>query len=96
MASFKHPDIVAEVLDHRWVVGADNDGAPARRLLSHHPDEVLSRRGIQSRGRFVEEEEAGMVQEGPGERDALPLTAGVRAYEPVGETGEDEAFHRLA
>jgi hypothetical protein len=37
------------------------------------PDHLAGRRGIQARGRLVEEQDLGSVEQGPGQSDPLPL-----------------------
>src|SRR5450830_913358 len=68
------------------VVRRDEDRHPARggELVDEVPEEAAALR-VDASGRFVEEEELGLVEQGRRERDALPLAG----REVLGQLAED-------
>ena len=70
----KHDDLIG--IDHRrQAVGNDQGGAPGRNLAQRFLDFLL-RMGIQRRGGFVEQQDAGLFENGPGNGDPLLFAAG--------------------
>ena len=70
------------------VVGGEDDRhAAAAEAVDQIPDRV-GRIGVQSQGRFVEEEQVGVVQEGAGEIETAAQAAGEGAAEVVGAVVE--------
>jgi hypothetical protein len=69
-------DSICKAVD-TWIVSYD-DRSPVRvnRQLTQQGHHGLARLAIQSGGRFVAEEQSGLMDEGTSDRDALLLTAG--------------------
>ena len=77
MTEVHHADAVGEVLDHRQVVGDEQDGDA--RLLAQLPQQVDDLRlygHVQRRHRLVGDDQLGLHDDGPGHADALALSAG--------------------
>src|SRR5437667_7093890 len=69
-------DLVAERPDHAEVVADEHIGEAVARLeLAQQVDELCLYRHVEGGGRLVEDEEARLEREGPGDRDPLPLAA---------------------
>ena len=68
-------DDVVRVLDGREPVGNDQHSADVLHLLQRVLNEQL-RLGIDVGGSFVQDHDAGLVDDGPGEGKQLPLTGG--------------------
>ena len=90
---------VGVVHDRVDVVGDEEDGHPRLRLeaVQRRVDEVLAA-DVDARGRLVEEEHLGAVDDRPRDQDPLHLTAGEDA-EPLAEDGrvlEADGFEALA
>jgi hypothetical protein len=55
-------------------MGRDKDGHPvAARELDHQAPEIVARDRVDARGRFVEDQQLGLVHHGDGEREALAV-----------------------
>ena len=74
-----HDHLVGEAFGLEEEVRAHEDGLA---VLGHLVDEAehgAGRLGVEAGGRFVEEQEVGIVEHGPGEREAGPHAGGVAA-----------------
>src|SRR3954447_12075774 len=59
------------------VVRHQDDGDPLLRVeLLEHLEDLLARARIEVAGRLIGEQERGVIDQGPGDRDALLLAAG--------------------
>ena len=59
----------------RQAVGDDDRGPVTRKLFQHLVDQLLALQ-IDLAGRFVQDQNRRIAQDGPGQRDALALSAG--------------------
>ena len=72
-------DAVADAFDLGEQVGVEQHRAAAGAELDDHVAHLAAADGVEVGGRFVEDEQLGLVQEGLGEREPLPHALGERA-----------------
>src|SRR5262245_57374106 len=82
----------AHLLD---VVQRGNDSAALFVPASDEEDEIGDRLGIDGAKRFVEQDEATVLQQQPGEQHALELSTGERADRAIGEIENAERGERI-
>ena len=75
-AEVHHGDAVADVADHRQVVGDEQIGqAQALLQFDKHFDDLGLDRHVQGRDGLVADDQAGLQRQGAGDADALALAA---------------------
>jgi hypothetical protein len=89
-------DVVRQGLRLGHEVRGEHHGHPVRGQLTDEVPDGTSRLGVQPRARLVEEDQAGTSDEGHGEREALPLTAGQPSHGGARERAQAEALRQLA
>ena len=76
-AMLQHRDAMADVLDHRHLVGDQHDGEPQLVVdFRQQPQDLLRRLRVERRGRLVAEQNRRFIGKRPGDADALLLPAG--------------------
>jgi predicted ATPase/DNA-binding SARP family transcriptional activator len=89
---FEDDHAVAQPLGFCEVVGAQDHGpVPAGSQAGDEVADLPRSHGVQGGGRFVEEEDIGVVEQDPRQRQALPHPRGEAARTLVGPTAELEA-----
>ena len=78
-------DDAVRILDGRQAVGDDEGRTPDHEPVQGVLHDALAFR-IEGRRGFVQDQDAGVLQDGPGNGDALPLAAG-NVYTPVAQLG---------
>ena len=90
-AAVEFEDPAGDVVEEVAVVGDDQDRA---RIGAQMPFEPVDRLGVEMVGRLVEQQQLGLFEQQPAERDAAPLAARERGH--VGVVGRAaQRVHRL-
>jgi len=76
------------------IVRDDDDRRTRRSFLFQHPLEPRRRRGVQPARGLVQQEQTRRVNQGPRQRDPLPLPLRVRSDVPIDECPKVEPLHR--
>src|ERR1035438_4510147 len=87
---------VAKVLRFAHDMRRDQHGPPGGALAADGFREEPSADHVERSGGFVQQEHAGLMEEGPGDIGALLLSAGQRAAEAVSEGGDFQLLHQAA
>ena len=90
-----HDHLVGEALGLEQEVRAHEDGLAALGHLVDEAEHRAGRLGVEARGRLVEQEEVGLVEHRPGQREAGAHAGGVPADLQVEGVGDAEALRRL-
>ena len=70
-------DAVADMLDHRQIVGDEDIGEAEPRLeVDQQIEDLRLDRDVEGRDRLVGDDQLGLERDGPGDADALALAAG--------------------
>jgi hypothetical protein len=77
------------------VMGGVDDGHPVGGQLRQQRGDSVFRLKVESRGRFVQEEQIRLLGESLGDQGALPLSAGQFSELTGGEVGDAEPLHGL-
>ena len=83
-APVQHGHAVGQAPGLAEEVGGEHDGAALGGQLVDEGDDVAGAGRVEARGRLVEEEQLGVVQQGPGQGDPLALSGREAAGEIVG------------
>ena len=79
------------------VVGDEQDGRPVPApQLEHQLVHLDAGQGVEGAERLVEQQQVGVADQGPGQRDALGLAAGERQRPGVVLVGEPDLVERRA
>ena len=90
----RHP--VGEAAGLAEEVGGEHDGAPVvGRERADQVDDVAGRGRVEARGRLVEEQHLGVVEERPGQGEALALPGRGALHQLVGPVGHAELLEQL-
>jgi hypothetical protein len=73
LAAFEHQDLVGHAYCREAV--ADQQCRLAGHQLAEPREQLVLRRGIQRRGRLVQDDQGRIAHEGPGQRHLLPLAS---------------------
>src|SRR5581483_8055214 len=84
----RHP--VAELVRLLHVVGGEEDRLPGGMELGQDLPQRQAALGVEAGGRLVEEQDAGPVEDGPGDHEPLGHAAGERGDVGLGPVGEAE------
>src|SRR5207253_8026473 len=77
--ALKDPDAVAQLVGLGQVVGGQKDRAALGAEALHEVSDGAGRFGVESRGRFVEKDDRGLVQQRARDRELLAHTLRERA-----------------
>ncbi|MEE8111325.1 MAG: hypothetical protein V3T54_01190 [Acidobacteriota bacterium] len=80
------------------IVGGDQDGFPSFpvQFLHHEIPEPFRRRRIQAPGGFIQEQQRGIMEKGPGDRQPLAHSRGVAQHRVVRLGPKIHQIHHLA
>ena len=82
LAFVHEDDALGEVFCFLQVVGGEDDRAPLLGLVGHGVPETATCTGVHPCGRFVQDEDLRVAEDGQRETEALLLTAGAFAHAP--------------
>ena len=84
---------IADFADFLQAMGAPESGASLflGHVLPHQLLDIQARRGIQAIREFIQQHDAGLVDQGPGQGQALPHAARVAVERPIGPVREAQA-----
>ena len=91
----QHGHVIGQAAGLAEEVGGEHHGAALGGQLVDEGDDVAGAGGVEARGGLVEEEELGVVQQGPGQGDPLALSGGEAAGEVVASLGHAEPLEQL-
>src|SRR6266540_6330666 len=95
-AAVADPDAPWESVGDLEVVGDHHDGDPISVQILEQPDDLLARAAVQVAGGLVREHDGGPTDDGAGDSDALPLSAGEFGGGMVDPVAESHALERVA